>query len=174
MTYVMSAALIIGLAAAGPALAQVAGTYTGTAKDGSSVTFTVTTDTTTGNLAVTSAGINFQAPCKNESYTLYSGEGYGMNADIVGGAVSNTTSYPQFYIAFTLKFAKDGKTATGTELVIAPALYTPNTLPARSIFCESPRQGMSVSLETSASKPAAAPLHYVYDSKGRIIGQVLR
>jgi hypothetical protein len=70
MRHVTSAALVIGIAAAGPALAQVAGTYSGTAKDGSSVTFTVTTDTTTGNLAVTSAGINFQAPCKNENYTL--------------------------------------------------------------------------------------------------------
>jgi len=171
----MSAALIAGLAATGPAMAQVAGTYSGTAKDGSMVTFTVTTDTSTGALAVTSAGINFQAPCKNETYTLYSGEGYGLNADIVDGAVSNTTSYPQFYIAFTLKFAKNGKTAAGTVQVIAPALYTPNTVPARSIFCESNRQGMSVSLQAPASQPAAtAPLHYVYDSKGRIIGEVLR
>jgi hypothetical protein len=97
-----------------------------------------------------------------------------MNADLVGGAVSNTTSYPQFYIAFSLKFAKDGKTAAGTVEVIAPALYTPNTVPARSIFCESKRQGMSVSLQAPASQPAAAPSRYLYDSKGRIIGEVLR
>lgn len=170
----MSAALIASVAAASPAMAQVAGTYSGTAKDGSDVTFTVATDTATGKLAVVSAGINFIAPCKGVSYTLYQGEGYGMTADITNGAVSNTTDYPNFYIVFSLKFAKNGQTATGLEEVISPALYPPNATPAKSVFCESKRQAMSVSLQTTASRPATPPLHYVYDSKGRIIGEVLR
>jgi hypothetical protein len=174
MKHLMSAVLIAGVAAANPAMAQVAGTYSGTAKDGSDVTFTVSTDTSTGKLAVTGAGINFVAPCKGVSYTLSQGEGYGMTADITNGAVSNTTDYPNFYIAFSLKFAKNGQTATGTEEVISPALYPPNTTPAKSIFCESKRQAMSVSLQTTASRPVTAPANYVYDSKGRIIGEVLR
>jgi hypothetical protein len=169
----MSAALIAGLAATGPAMAQVAGTYTGTAKDGSMVTFTVTTDSSSGKLAVTSVGINYTAPCKNESYTLYSGIGYGLTADITNGAVSSTTYYPNIYVTFSLKFAKNGQTATGLEEVIAPALYSTTALPARAIFCESKRQAMSVSLQTTPP-PAATPLHYLYDSKGRIIGEVIR
>jgi hypothetical protein len=172
MRHLMSAALIAGAAVASPALAQVAGTYSGTAKDGSNVAFTVTTDAATGKLAVTSASVNFTAPCRGFSYTLYQGEGYGLTADITDGAVSNTTYYPNFYIYFSLKFAKNGKTATGLEQVIAPALYTAKTPPARSLFCESPKQSMSVSLQTSAARPPVAPKTYVYDSKGRIIGEV--
>jgi hypothetical protein len=172
MKHLMSAALIIGMAG-GPAAAQVAGTYSGTAKDGSNVTFTVSTDTSTGLLAVTAAGINFQAPCKGESYTLYQGEGYGMTADINNGAVSNTTYYSDFYIAFSLKFAKNGQTATGSVEVIAPALYTANTPPTKALFCESKKQTMSVSLQPASTRPAAATATYVYDSRGRIIGEVL-
>ncbi len=170
----MSAVLVAGVAAASPAMAQVAGTYSGTAKDGSTVTFIVTTDPSTGKLAVTSAGINYTAPCKGVSYILYQGIGYGLTADITSGAVSNTTYDSNFYITFSLKFAKNGQTATGLEEVIAPALYTANAPPARALFCESKKQAMSVSLQTHASQPAATPLHYMYDSKGRIIGEVLR
>jgi len=169
----MSAALIAGLAAAGPAMAQVAGTYTGTAKDGSPVSFTVTTDTSTGSLAITSVSIDYTAPCKNETYTLYSGIGYGPTADITNGAVSSTIDYPNIYVTFSLKFAKNGQTATGLEEVIAPALYSTTALPARAIFCESARQAMSVSLQKTPP-PATTPLHYLYDNRGRIIGEVLR
>ncbi len=174
MRHFMRAAVIIGLATAHPALAQVAGTYSGTARDGSTVNFTVSTDPATGVLAVTSVGINFTAPCKGATYTLNSGIGYGLTADITGGTVSSTTYYPNIYVVFSLKFAKNGKTATGAEEVISPSLYTANTPPVKALFCESKNQFMSVSLQPAASRPAAAPSSYVYDSKGRIVGTVLR
>jgi hypothetical protein len=63
-------------------MAQVAGTYAGTATDGNGVKFVVETDTTTGELAVTSASIVFSAPCKNSTYVLNSGWGFATLADI--------------------------------------------------------------------------------------------
>ena len=50
-------AAMIAAVIATPASAQVAGVYTGTSADGQNITFTVGTDTNTGDLALISAGI---------------------------------------------------------------------------------------------------------------------
>jgi len=137
----------LGACAISPAAAQVAGTYSGSTADGHSVTFTVSTDAGTGKLAVTGASVGFSDLCSNGS-TLNSGWGYGLTQDIKKGAVSNTTSDPYFTIAFSLAFSGDGQSATGTVSSIGPTLSPVGPKPKKALFCQSPSQSMSVTLQS--------------------------
>jgi len=144
------------------ASAQVAGTYSGAAADGSPISFAVSTDPNTNVLAVTSASIDFTAVCKKSATTLSSGWGYGLTADITGGKASNESAYNYFDIAFTIDFAKDGQSANGTVSVISPDLSYPNNSPPASaaLFCTSKKQKFALSLQAGAIGPHLPP-HYV-------------
>ena len=65
--------VLCAMALSTPGSAQQAGTYTGTSSDGQSVSFTVGLD---GNsvLAVTGAGISYEAPCKGGSAPCMNGQ----------------------------------------------------------------------------------------------------
>jgi hypothetical protein len=106
---------ILAGALATPAAAQVVGTYRGTAADGTDIAFLVSTDASTGNLALTGAGIDFAAPCKNSSYVLISGWGFDLLADIVNRKVSYVAVNNYFVFTFNLKFSGDGHSATGSD-----------------------------------------------------------
>jgi hypothetical protein len=167
--------LLIGLSIASPAAAQVAGTYSGTSADGSGITFVVSTDASTGNLALTSASIGYSAPCKGESFTSTGGWGFGLTSDIVKGRVTSNT-YNSFFDFFVkLSFSRDGQSATGTIATIVPTLYTTTAKATRALFCEAPTQALSLTLQpaTAAAKPSGNA-SYIYDRKGRIIGQITR
>jgi hypothetical protein len=157
-----------------PAAAQVAGTYSGSSADGSGVSFTVATDPSNGDLAITSAVIFYGAPCKASTVTNYGGWGYGLNADIVNGVTSNNTYTPNFDITFSLKFSADGQTATGDITTLIGILDTDETPPKKSLFCESKKQKMSVSLQSGDAKLPALTGHYLYDRRGHVIGQIAR
>lgn len=129
-----------------PAAAQVAGTYSGTSLDGNGVNFTVATDPNTGVLAVTGAGIGFSTICQ-EGATLNSGWGYGLTQDIVRGRVTNTSYGPYFTIKFSLQFAADGKSATGTVSTLTSTLATVGPKPKEALFCTSAPQSLSVTLQ---------------------------
>ena len=101
-------AAALALAFASPASAQIAGTYNGNSADGAGLQFTVSTDSNTGLLAVTGAGVGFSAPCKNSSVVLNTGWGYGMTSDIVNRKVTNNSNGSYFDITFSLHFSADG------------------------------------------------------------------
>jgi hypothetical protein len=141
---IMTSLLATAVAAAAiatPVAAQVPGTYSGTTADGQSVSFVVATDPNNGEYALTSASINFSAPCKNQDYTLNTGWGFGLEADIVKRRVVTTQSGNYFYFAINLLFSTDGQSATGTLESISPTLFqTPTaTKPNTSAYCESPK-----------------------------------
>jgi hypothetical protein len=144
-------AAIVATVIAAPAMAQVAGTYGGTSADGNGVTFVVGTDPSTGNLAVTSATIFFTAPCKNDTYVLNTGWGFGLTQDIAANGrvtISETGNYYTFYVA--LDFASDGQSVTGTIISISPTLTPVGPRPTHALICTSPRQALTATLQASS------------------------
>ena len=139
---------------AGPAAAQVAGTYSGTSADGNGISFTVATDPNTGALAVTGASVGFSAPCKgNVGVTLNTGWGYGLLADISNGQVSNVSQSTYFDIAFNLTFSSDGQSATGQIETVSPDLYYVGDKAKKALLCTSKKQAMTLSLQNTAKAP---------------------
>ncbi|MEJ0045716.1 MAG: hypothetical protein WDN04_06030 [Rhodospirillales bacterium] len=165
---------ILLAAMATPAAAQIAGIYNGNSADGSGLTFTISTDSDTGLLAVTSAGVGFSAPCKNSTLTLNEGWGYGLNADIVNHKVTAVSTGAYFDITVSLKFAANGQSATGTITTLSPTLDNTVSPAKKALFCASPKQTLTLTYAGPAA--ARAPAHGVilYDRKGRAIGQVQR
>jgi hypothetical protein len=138
---------LLAAALATPAAAQVAGVYTGTAADGSGITFTVSTDPNNNDLALTSAGIGFSAPCKNSTYVFNNGWGFGLTADIVNRKVTYQAIDNYFVFDFSLTFASDGQTATGTITSYSPTLTALTDKPTKALFCVSPKQTLSLTLQ---------------------------
>ncbi len=146
------AAAIIAAVLATPAAAQEVGTYTGTSADGQSLTFVVGNDTATGYLALTSAGISFSAPCRNSTVVFNSGWGLEFTQDIIDrktGRFSETDNY--FTFDLRLVFALDGQTATGTITTYSPTLDPVGSRPTKALFCESPEQTLTLTLQAAAS-----------------------
>jgi hypothetical protein len=167
--------VIIAAVFAMPAAAQEVGTYNGTSADGQSVSFTVSIDPNTSAKEITGATVWFLAACKNSTYSLNEGEGWGPNVDVAANhKVSATFSVPGFFNIFSLKFAADGSTATGTTETLAPYLDPANSPPKKSLFCESRRQTLSLTYAGSDARAPTAHSQLVYDRKGRVIGEVLQ
>ena len=142
---------------AGPAAAQVAGTYSGTSADGNGVSFAVSTDTNTGVLAITGAGVGFTAPCKRSTYVLNTGWGWGPTNDIVKHKVTSVNNGTYFDITFNLVFATDGQSATGYITTISPALDNGTRAARNALYCVSPKQTISVTLQPPGAKPLNIP-----------------
>jgi hypothetical protein len=143
-------AAIIAAALATPAIAQVEGTYVGTSADGNGLTFIVGTDPNTGDLAVTSASIFFTAPCKNSTYVLNTGWGFGLNSDIKFRRVAISSNDNYFAFAITLDFASDGQSATGTITSTSPTLTPVGPRPTHALICTSPKQELALTLQPAA------------------------
>jgi hypothetical protein len=152
----VSSAVIVAAALATPAMAQVAGTYGGTSADGNSLTFVVATDPNTGDLAVTSATIFFTAPCKNSSYVLNTGWGFGLNSDIKDGKVKITSNDNYFSFHIGLDFASDGQSATGEIVSTSPTLTPVGPKPTHALICTSPKQDLSLTLQADADAAQSA------------------
>ena len=151
---------IAALAAAGatPAAAQQfgPGTYTGVATDGSGVQLTVGTDASTGNPAITSASIGFNATCSGGAPNLDTGWGYGLTQDIVNHRAMNTTYGSYFTIKFSVAFTTSGATyATGRVSAMSPSLEPVGPMPKKAAFCRSMSQPFTLTGYT-APPPAGA------------------
>jgi hypothetical protein len=172
---VLGSAIALATSLAAPASAQVAGLYAGTSADGSGVQFTVSTDPSNGALAITSASVGFAAPCNDHVTTLYTGWGYGLNADIVNRHVKDLSAGSYFTISFNLAFSADGQSATGKIFSVSPTLSPVGPKPTRALICRSPTQAMSVTLQPPTAR--VAPVSHgatAYDRIGRPIGQIQR
>jgi hypothetical protein len=145
-----SAAACLAIALAQPAAAQVAGTYSGTAADGSGLSFTVGTDPNNGALAIIGASISFSAPCKGTTSSLQTGWGFNPNADISNNKVTYNYDFDYLSNAVTLTFSADGQSATGTIASISPTLAPVGTKPTKALFCDSKKQALSLTLQPAA------------------------
>jgi hypothetical protein len=157
------ASAIVALCAIGCATAvnaQSAGTYSGTAADGSTISFTVAKDSS-NKLAVTGASVSFTAPCKGTTPTSYSGAwSFGVDAEIKKDKASFVFSKNggyYFYLPMTFNFATSP--VTGTESIRIAILDTTTTKPpAKSEYCASAKQAYTATLDATApARPALPP-----------------
>ncbi len=174
----LAGAVVLVTGMAGPATASTApagpalGTYTGTAADGSSVSFTVTSDPTTQLPAVTSATVFFTTTCPSPHPSTGYGVGFGLNAPVKQNKAVYASPFPTgTYVSFSLLFDPATNSLTGTTATAIATLVSSTRLPTRSYACTSPKQALTATLQAPAAGaqpgPAAA---YVYDRRGRIIG----
>jgi hypothetical protein len=167
--------IILAAALATPAAAQEAGIYAGTSADGVGIQFTVSTDPNTGDLALTSAGIGFSAPCKNSTDVLNTGWGFGLTADIVNSKVTYEAIDNYFVFDFSLTFSSDGQTATGTITSYSPTVTPLTDKPKKALFCVSPKQTMSLTLQPPTARVSPALKGPVqFDPLSRQVSQILR
>lgn len=156
-----AAVLTVVFAAGLPAAqAQTAGSYTGTTKDGNTITLTVGTDSNNAT-AVTAVSVGITAVCPGSS-SFGTGAGYGQDAVISNDAFSFVESYVYLYQTVAAKFV--GNTITGTISSESPSLVSAASgAPKKTVLCKSVRQTFSARLAQApalASGPDMRPYSY--------------
>lgn len=147
-------AAFCAMAWTGTALAVTAGTYSGTAADGSSVSFTVGKDSG-GKLAVISAYMGFNAKCKGAIPSTFS-TGWGFDTDAVikndsASFVYGNGGADYFYVPLSFSFS--GTSVTGKESFQTAILVSSTKAPGAAEFCYSASQAYSATLAASPSLP---------------------
>jgi hypothetical protein len=138
--------------------AQATGTYTGSAADGSPLSFTVGKDGG-GKLAVTSLSFNFTAKCNGTTPSSFH-TGWGFSSDAVifnkkASLVYGKGGGTYFYHAMTFDFSKSP--VSGNELTRTGILVTSNSIPGAAEFCVSSVQAFTATLNPSAAAEPALP-----------------
>ncbi len=153
---VMPTALLLAAFASTAAVAQVAGTYTGSTADGESVSFTVTQDSASGTFSVTGENISFSAPCKNSTTTLNTAWGTGSTVPITNHVAKLALQDSYFFFSGTLRFT--GSTMSGMLASTSPDLiFNAAGHPTKALYCVSPAQSVTATLTAAGSNaPAAA------------------
>jgi len=175
----LSTPLVATLAvfAAASASAQTLGTYAGTSADGSTLSFTVTTDAATGAPELTSASISFKVVCLGGAPAAYSGIGFGPSVDFKNGKLTYVSGQPTpSYFDFTLAFNKANSTLTGSIATTIAQLAVATKAPKKAIACISAKQTLTTTLQpgsVAASRGSQAGT-YVFDRHGRVIGTQTR
>jgi hypothetical protein len=153
VTRILTAAAF-AVAIAGPAAAQVAGTYAGTSADGSPVSFTVSLDNN-NELAVTGDSVDFSTNCKGGGNND-GGWGWGTDSVIAKGKAAGNLEFPYATIIWTLKFSTDGQSATGTVSTVVPTLAPVGAKPKKAQICKSAKQAMTLTLQSGDAHAAPA------------------
>jgi hypothetical protein len=119
------AAAAVAVAFTGTARAQQVGEYDGQTADGNAVAFVVGNDSSTGNLEITAAAMNFVIGCKKSGDQLGWGWyiGFADGADIIGGDFSYALTYPYAYLPFSLHFK--GKNSLKGEVALREPMFNP-------------------------------------------------
>jgi hypothetical protein len=156
-------AAIFAFALATPAAAvDVApGTYSGTSADGNDLTIVVATDPKNGDPELTYLGLNLTAFCRppDLDYTLQGGWGIDASIDIPKtGKVKISAQFSYVTVEASLTFAADGS-VSGTITSYQPTLYPVGPKPTRALFCTSPEQALSLTLQSPDTVPAVGALH---------------
>lgn len=138
-----------------PALAQKAGTYSGTTDDGNSVSFTVVDNG--GTFEMTSASINFTDTCKHPDGTANEGWGFFVGRNISsGGKVSFISQNDYYYILAKLRFVSDSKIRG--SLISRTAVFVPGAdPPTAAYFCSAAKQDLVATFQGPGRGPAISP-----------------
>ena len=162
--YTLAATILAGACLAGAASAQQAGTYSGTATDGTNISFTIGTDSATGALQVTAVGIGLSDTCNPGAFTYNTGWGLGGDGtDLNGSKGTYTSSFGYLYVAATLSFS--GTTLKGTVENATPTFVAPTSgtgEPKKAAYCSSKKQTYTATLQTSGDTQAASRPHAVF------------
>ena len=166
----LAAAIVAGTCLAGAASAQQAGTYAGTTADGSTINFTVATDTATGALQITAFGFSFKDTCSPGGFTFDSGWGLpGQPGDLTGSTTTYTFSFAYVDVTATIVFS--GSSAKGTITNVTPTFVPPaisGAAPKKAAFCSSKKQAYTASISSGSAPPDAKLVQgYVYAGSTR-------
>ena len=96
---------------------------------------------------MTSATVFFTAPCKNSTYVLNTGWGFGLTADIKDHRARISSDDNYFSISASLDFASDGQSATGEIVSTSPTLTPVGPRPTHALICTSPKQELALTLQ---------------------------
>lgn len=136
------------------ALAQLAGSYSGTSADNSNISLTVTESG--GVFTVTNMNIGFVASCNIPGSTVSEGWGFFLGQPLVNGA-ANFVSHNDYYYTFG-KMHFSGNTVIKGVITSLTATFAPgSTPPIKSQFCKSPNQAFTLTKQPAAELPPVAP-----------------
>lgn len=151
----------VALIAASNAHAQQIGTYTGTTKDGSSVTITVAQDPNNANLEVKVVGFGISMLCQKSKETLnYIGIGLSDGADIIDKKLSYASSdFFDIDLVTTMTFKGNSvKGKVGGNLSAFNPANGHTTLTKSVQACVSPNQAFTATLSDMAIAHPATPV----------------
>ncbi|HEY1709693.1 MAG TPA: hypothetical protein VGG10_15600 [Rhizomicrobium sp.] len=138
-----SLALLAALAALGSAnsaQAIKAGSYSGSAADGTYIAMTVTG---TGPFTITGVSVNYMAPCKKSTQIANEGWGFYVGTTIVGKTTDFVSHNDFYYIHATADFSTKDE-VTGLIGSRTAVFTTWTTLPTDAAFCVSPTQAYTL------------------------------
>jgi len=140
----MTRTLLLAAAAvciAGTAEAQKVGTYSGTAADGTFVSFSVTKPA--ANFQFTNGDVNFMAACTNPARTANEGWGFFLGQDIVAGSNPFHSSNDYYDVRGAMHFVNNN-TISG-QITSFTAVFVPGQDPPKTAqFCKSAKQGFTL------------------------------
>jgi hypothetical protein len=157
------------LAACSSASAQQVGQYTGTAKDGSYVSFTVGTDPANGDFELTIISIDFTATCQKSQEQV--GEGVGDDppdgTDIINGKVKYTVIYQGIFVPVSLTFEGTQK-LKGMTSAYVPEFNPVNVkkTPTDTQLCVSAKQPLTATFQGADAVRPIAPGTVTVQARG--------
>ena len=140
------------------AMAQKAGTYSGTSQDGAFISFAVTKNGSV--FTFTNANVNFMAACTNPSRVANEGWGFYLGQDIVAGDNDFHSANDYYDVRGTLHFYNN-KTIKGTITSVTAVFVPGSDPPTQAQFCKSARQPFVLKWQTAPQRhqaPVAAVL----------------
>lgn len=136
---------------AGTADAQKVGTYSGTAADGTFISFSVDKNGTGGSFRFTNGDVNFEAKCTHPARTASEGWGFFMGQDIVAGANPFHSGNDYYDTRGTMKFA--GAHTLKGSITSVTAVFTPNgDPPTKAQFCKSAKQSFILTFQNAPGR----------------------
>ena len=151
----VAAGLLAAACLANAASAQEAGTYSGTAADGSTISFVVATDTATGKLQITAFNFGFADTCSPGAFAFNSGWGLpGQSVDLKGAKTVYKFDFPYVDVTATIDFS--GSSASGTITNVTPTLVAPavsGAMSRKAAFCHSAKQSYTATVTAAAAIP---------------------
>ncbi|MBV9992424.1 MAG: hypothetical protein JOZ72_14175 [Alphaproteobacteria bacterium] len=140
-TMILAAAATILVA--GTAQAQKVGTYSGTAADGTYISFTVDKNGTAGAFRFANGDVNFEAQCTHPSRVASEGWGFFVGQDIVAGANPFHSGNDYYDTAGSMHFVNNN-TLAGTITSVTAVFVPGSTPPVNAQFCKSAKQAFTL------------------------------
>jgi len=150
-------ASVAALSFATGAQAQKVGTYSGTADDGTFISFSVTKPG--ANFQFTNGDVNFQAQCTNPNRVANEGWGFFLGQDIVAGSNPFHSGNDYYDVTGSMHFVNNN-TIKGT-ITSVTAVFTPSDPPKNAQFCKSAKQSFTLTFSPAPGRnqlPTAAVL----------------
>lgn len=139
------------------AQAQKVGTYSGTALDGTFISFSVTESG--GIFSFSNGDVNFQAQCTHPSRVASEGWGFFLGQQIQSGQNAFHSGNDYYDVSGTMKFS--GPNTIKGSITSLTAVFVPNSPPTNAQFCKSPKQTFTLTFQNAPArnqKPTAAVL----------------